>query len=60
MADEDWKTQRARGYPNVPAGSEVEIAEEGMINFYGGPWTRIEWKGNLYWVDPAGLKKTCA
>lgn len=57
LSDEDWKTQLARGYPDVPAGAEVEIVEEGMLNFYGGPWSRIRYGGNLYWVDPSGVEK---
>ena len=57
LADEDWKTQHARKYQNIPAGAEVEIIEENYDNFYGGPWTRVEWKDNLYWVDPKQLKK---
>lgn len=57
LADEDWKTQHARKYSNIPVGAEVEIIEENYDNFYGGPWTRVEWKDNLYWVDPKQLKK---
>ena len=57
LADEDWKTQHARKYSNIPASAEVEIIEENYDNFYGGPWTRVEWKDNLYWVDPKQLKK---
>ena len=50
LADKDWKTQLARGYPDIPKGSTVKIIEEGMVNFYGGPWTRVEFDGNWYWV----------
>ena len=57
LVDEDWKTQHARKYQNIPVGAEVEIIEENYDNFYGGPWTRVEWKDNLYWVDPKQLKK---
>ena len=57
LADEDWKTQHARKYSNIPPGAEVEIIKEDYYNFYGGPWTRVEWKDNLYWVDPKQLKK---
>jgi len=52
ISDEDWKTQSARGYPDVPAGARVLVLEEGMYNFYGGPWTRVEWNGNMYWTKP--------
>jgi len=58
LRDQDWKTQLAGGYPDVPSGTTVKIVEEGMMNFYGGPWTRIEYRGNLYWVSPDGLEKT--
>ena len=57
LPDEDWKTQAARGYPDVPEGAEVGVVEEGYRNFYGGPWTRVEWGGELYWVDPGGLER---
>lgn len=35
-------------YPNIPKGAEVGIIEENYCNFYGGPWTRVEWNGNWY------------
>lgn len=57
LDDEDWKTQLARKYPNIPAGSKVKIIEENYVNFYGGPWTRVKWNGNTYWVDPSKLMK---
>lgn len=56
LADEDWKTQLARKYPNVPKGAKVKILQEDYINFYGGPWSRIEWNDNWYWVSPKDLK----
>lgn len=57
LADEDWKTQFARKYPNIPKGAEVKILKEDYYNFYGGPWTRVEWKDNWYWISPKHLKK---
>ena len=57
LANEDWKTQLALKYPNIPKGAEVGIIEENYYNFYGGPWTRVEWNGNWYWVDPSKLRK---
>ena len=57
LADEDWKTQHAQKYSNIPAGAEVEIIKENYYNFYGGPWTIVEWKDNCYYVDPKQLKK---
>lgn len=57
LADEDWKTQAARKYPNIPKGSVVYVLQEDYYNWYGGPWTRVEWNGNLYWTSPNKLKK---
>lgn len=57
LHDEDWKTQYARKYPNIPAGAKVKILQEDYVNFYGGPWTRVEWNGNWYWVNPSKLMK---
>jgi len=55
--DEDCKTQLARKYPDIPKGSIVNILEEDYYNWYGGPWTRVEWNGNLYWTSSKKLKK---
>lgn len=57
LADEDWETQLARKYPNIPKGSIVNVLQEDYYNFYGGPWTRVEWKDNLYWVSSNKIKK---
>ena len=57
IADEDWKTQLARKYPDIPKGSIVNVLQENMHNWYGGPWTRVEWNGNWYWTSPSKLKK---
>lgn len=53
--DEDRKTQSARKYPNVPAGTRVIVVTENYVNFYGGPWTRVLWNGNTYWTSPDNL-----
>ena len=55
VADEDWKTQLARKYPNIPAGTRVAVLQEDYYNWYGGPWTRVEWNNNLYWTKPENL-----
>lgn len=57
LADEDWKTQFARRYPNIPKGTLVNVLQEDYYNFYGGPWTRVEWNNNLYWVKSDKIKK---
>ena len=53
--DEDWKTQSARKYLNVPPGARVIVITENYTNFYGGPWTRIMWDGNMYWTKPDSI-----
>lgn len=55
IADEDWKTQSARKYSNIPKGSLVEVLRENYCNFYGGPWTEVKWNGNTYWTDPSNI-----
>ncbi len=57
ISDEDWKTQLARKYPDIPKGSTVNVLQEDYYNFYGGPWTRVEWNGNWYWTSPGNIKK---
>ena len=57
LADEDWKTQAARKYPNIPKGSVVYVLQEDYYNWYGGPWTRVEWNGNWYWTSSSKIKK---
>ena len=57
LADEDWKTQAARKYPNIPKGSVVYVIQEDYYNWYGGPWTKVEWNNNLYWVKSDKIKK---
>ena len=57
LFDEDWKTQAALKYPNVPEGSIVNVLQEDYYNWYGGPWAKVEWDGNWYWVEPNKLRK---
>lgn len=57
LADEDWKTQFALKYPNIPKDAIVNVLQEDYYNFYGGPWTRVEWNGNWYWVRSDKVKK---
>ena len=53
--DEDWKTQSARKYQNIPAGVRVIVITENYVNLYGGPWTRVMWDGNMYWTKPNSI-----
>lgn len=55
IADEDWKTQLAQKYPDIPKDSIVNVLQENYYNWYGGPWTRVEWNNNLYWTKPENL-----
>lgn len=53
LANEDWKTQMARGYGNIPKGETVEVLEK-VVNLYGR-YTRVKWNGNIYYVDDRDL-----
>ena len=57
LADEDWKTQLVQKYPDIPKGSKVNVLQENMYNWYGGPWTRVEWNGHWYWVNSKKIAK---
>ena len=35
LSDEDWKTQAAHGYPNIPKGATVKVLNEKYQNYYG-------------------------
>ena len=57
LSDEDWKTQSARKYKHITNRSTVNVLQEDYYNFYGGPWTRVEWSGNWYWVNPDSIRR---
>lgn len=48
--DEDWKTQSARGYSDIPAGSRVLVLRENVKNLYGS-WIQVFWNGNTYYTS---------
>ena len=48
LADQNWKSQLAKGYENIPAGAEIEY-EGPMSNFYGN-YAKVRYKGRLYYV----------
>lgn len=54
LSDEDYKTQLARGYDDIPAGAEVEFYGY-FTNFYGR-FAQVKYKGNTYSVPPYGIK----
>lgn len=50
LADQDWKTQLARGYANIPVDAIVDVLNDNFTNFYG-TWCEVEWNGNHYYVS---------
>lgn len=46
ISDEDWETQLAQGYPNIPKGEKVLYIKT-FRNFYG-EYIRIKWNNNYY------------
>lgn len=54
LSNEDWKTQLARGYSNIPANATVKVIETKINNFYG-QWCLVEYNGNRYYVSENDL-----
>ena len=54
LADQDWKTQLARGYSNVPMGAVVSVTNEEFTNLYGS-WCEIIWNNCHYYVSKRDL-----
>lgn len=50
LRNEDWKTQMAKGYGDIPQGAEVEYIEK-IKNMYG-EFALVEYNGINYYVDP--------
>lgn len=50
LYDEDWKTQSAHGYPNIPKDAEVPYIET-ITNFYGR-YHKVRYLGHTYYVKP--------
>lgn len=55
IADEDFKTQVALGYKNIPANTEVEIVGK-FSNFYGD-YTKVKYNNIVYYTKAENLKK---
>jgi hypothetical protein len=55
LSDNDFRTQAALKYPNIPAGAEVEHIET-ITNFYGR-YAKVRWNRTLYYVKPDDIKK---
>ena len=56
LADEDWKTQLAKGYKNIPKGAECKFIKS-IRNFYGN-YILVEYDNHTYYVNPWDLKET--
>lgn len=54
LADQDWKTQLARGYSNIPVNSIVEVINENYVNLYG-KWCEVVWNNTHYYVSKKDL-----
>ena len=54
LCDEDWKTQAAQGYPDIPKNTEVQYIEE-ITNFYGR-YAKVRWAGTVYYVKYQDLE----
>ena len=48
LCDQDWKTQLAKRYPNIPKGEEVTFLRK-YNNMYGA-FCDVLWNGNVYSV----------
>lgn len=55
LADEDWKTQLAKGYKNIPQGAECKFIKS-IRNFYGN-YVLVEYDNYRYYVKPCDLEK---
>ena len=49
LEDENWKSQEALGYKNIPKGSDVEIIDPFFSNLYGN-FVEIRYCGRSYYV----------
>ena len=53
LCDEDWQTQLAQGYENIPANTTVDVIGD-ITNLYG-IYIKVIYNGNLYYVKPTNL-----
>lgn len=54
LADQDWKTQLAQGYPNIPNGAIVKVTNDEFTNFYG-TWCEVLWNNTHYYISKKDL-----
>ena len=50
LADEDWKTQLALGYKNIPKDAKCNFIKT-IHNFYGN-YILVEYDNHTYYVNP--------
>lgn len=55
LYDEDWKTQLARKYPNIPKGAEVDVIDN-VSNLYGY-FVWVRYNGQSYYVKEEDIKR---
>lgn len=55
LADEDWKTQLAKGYGNIPQGAKCQFIKS-VRNFYGN-YVLVEYNNNTYYVNSYDLEE---
>lgn len=53
-ANEDWKTQTAKGYGSIPANTKVVV--DGITKNYYGIFVNVLYKGNKYSIAPCNLR----
>lgn len=54
IADQDWKTQLAKGYSNIPMGAVVDVINADFNNLYGN-WCEVMWNNRHYYVNKNDL-----
>ena len=54
LSNEDWKTQLAQGYPNIPADAVVEVIDNDFNNWYGN-WCIVMYNNIRYYVSEKDL-----
>lgn len=55
LMDEDWKTQLAKGYGNIPQGAKCQFIKS-VHNLYGN-YILVEYDNHRYYVNPCDLEK---
>lgn len=48
LSDEDWKTQLAKGYENIPEGTELNVV--GSISNFYGKFATVLYRGVSYYI----------